>query len=323
MKRFDSLNICFNISDDNWKMIEKIEKKLSLIDDVCTDKEVQIRFRSRAIHSSLAIENNSLSLEDVEMILYKKIVFGNDKDIQDVRDINEIYERMDEFDWTDEESFIHAYIIMMKYFDDKNFYRDHGEGIVSDGKIIYVAPDSLFVSSLMKSLFKFIKDNKDKIHPLILSSIFHYYFVYIHPFSDGNGRLARFWVHLMLNDWNCKFKYIPIEEEIYLKQDMYYDSISECHNNGNANSFIEFMLDVVDSVLEKTTQKTTQKNKLNDNQKKIVECIKNNPKITRCELASKLNISSDGVKYNLKKLKDNKIIERVGPDKGGYWKVME
>ena len=112
-----------------------------------------------------------------------------------------------------------------------------------------------------------------------------------------------------------------IEEEIYLNQKKYYDSIAQCHINGNANSFIDFMLESIDSSLEKITQKTTQKIKLNNNQLKIIEYIKENPRITRNELADKLNITPDGVKYNLKKLINNDIIERIGPDNGGYWSV--
>ena len=185
-----------------------------------------------------------------------------------------------------------------------------------------MASNSLLVPSLMKSLFKFI--NEEKIHPLILSSIFHYYFVVIHPFSDGNGRIARFWLSLILTDWNDKFKYIPIEEEIYLNQEEYYNSIAQCHINGNVNVFISFMLKVIYSSIKKinkTTQKTTQK--LNDNQIKILEYIKENPKITRNELANKLSISPDGVKYNLKQLVDKKIIERIGADNGGYWNIRK
>ena len=320
MKNINTLNISFCITDEVNTLINNIDKNLLLVSPV-DDENIKINSRARAIHSSLAIENNSLSLIDVERVLYDRVVFGDSKEIQDVKDINELYERIDEFNWNSEESFISAYVIMMKYFDDGNFYRDHGEGIVRDGKIIYVAPNSLVVSSLMRSLFKFLDDNKDSIHPLILSAIFHYYLVYIHPFSDGNGRIARFWVHLILNNWNSKFKYIPIEEEIYLNQDRYYEVINECHNNGNANKFIEFMLKIINSVLEKTTQKTTQKINLNANQIKIVEYIKSNPSVTRWELANMLNISSDGVKYNLKKLKEKKVIERIGPDKGGYWIV--
>lgn len=141
--------------------------------------------------------------------------------------------------------------------------------------------------------------------------------------SDGNGRLARFWVSLILTNWNSNFKYIPIEEEMYINQEEYYNSIAKCHVNGNANVFINFMLECVNTALEKTTQKTTQKIKLNNSQLKIIKLIENNPKITRNEMAEKLNITADGVKYNLKKLIDNNFIERIGPDNGGYWNIKK
>ena len=318
------LKIVFNISDDNENLIKLIEEKLSLINFLNLSKKKVISLRARVIHSSLAIEDNSLSLDSVEDIIYNRIVFGSNKEIEEVKNINELYQFIDKFNWINEDDFICAYVMLMKTFNEDNyFYRNHGEGVKDGERIIYVAPDSLIVPALMKSLFEFLNDSKDKIHPLILASLFHYYFVYIHPFSDGNGRMARFWVHLILSSWNSKFKNIPIEEEIYLNQEKYYDSISECHNNGNANKFIEFMLDIINSVLDKTTQKTTQKVRLNSNQEKIVEYIRNNPNITRCKLANKLNITSDGVKYNLKKLCDNNVIERIGPVNGGYWKVRE
>lgn len=321
MNNFDTIRPCFDISNDHLNKIRNIERNLEAVKDVSSD--IEIKCRARAIHSSLAIESNPLSLEDVEMIMYDRIVFGDEEDIKEVKNINELYRRIERFNWRDEEDFIGAYVLMMEYFCDNNFYRDHGEGIISDGKIIYMAPNSLVVPSLMRSLFDFIRDNDGVIHPIILSSLFHYYFVYIHPFSDGNGRMARFWMHLMLFDWNSKFKNIPIEEEIFLNQEKYYDVINKCHNNGNANKFIEFMLDVIDNVLEKLPRKTTQKNKLNSNQVRIIELIKDNPKITRKEISSILNITSDGVKYNLKKLCDDNIIKRVGPDNGGYWKVVD
>ena len=321
MNNISKIRPCFNISNDHLNKIKNIERKLELIEDVSSD--IEIKCRARAIHSSLAIESNTLSLEDVEMIMYDRIVFGDEEDIKEVKNINELYRRIERFNWRDEEDFIGAYVLMMEYFCDNNFYRDHGEGIINGGKIIYMAPNSLVVPSLMRSLFDFIRDNEGIIHSIILSSLFHYYFVYIHPFSDGNGRMARFWMHLMLFDWNSKFKNIPIEEEIFLNQEKYYDVINECHNNGNANKFIDFMLDVIDNVLEKLPRKTTQKNKLNFNQVRIIKLIKDNPKITRKEISSILNITSDGVKYNLKKLCDNNIIKRVGPDNGGYWKVVD
>lgn len=324
MKNIDIITPVFYITDDNNKIINEIEKKLDLItiDDSEKKRKLQLKSKVRSIYSSLAIEANSLSLESVESIVENKMVLGSRKEIQEVKNANELYEHINEYNWKNENDFLKAHALMMKCFDDDNgYYRNHGEGVKRGNEIIYSAPQSILVPSLMKSLFDFMIDNENKIHPLILSSIFHYYFVYVHPFSDGNGRMARFWVSLILTNWNSKFEYIPIEEEIYLNQQKYYDAIAQCHINGNVNVFVDFMLMCIDSSLEKTTQKTTQKIKLNNNQLKIIELIRENPKITKKELAIILNITSDGVKYNLKKLVDNNIIERIGPDNGGYWKV--
>ena len=324
MKNLDKIEPIFYISEDNKKIIKNIEDKLLLIkiDDNIKEKNFQIKSRVRSIHSSLAIEANSLSLESVENIIDNKLVLGDRKEIQEVKNANELYEHIDDYNPKSESDFLKAHTLMMKYFDDDNgYYRNHGEGIKKDDKIIYMAPESMLVPTLMNSLFDFINCNEGKIHPLILSSIFHYYFVYVHPFSDGNGRMARFWTSLMLMNCNSKFKYIPIEEEIYLNQKKYYDAIAQCHINGNANVFIEFMLNVINDLMEKTTQKTTQKIKLNNNQLQIIKFIKENPKITRKELSEKMNIKVDGVKYNLKKLVDSNILERVGPNNGGYWNL--
>lgn len=324
MSNFDEIKPVFHISDENIKMINRIEKKLLMVQvpDDTKRKNLKIKSKVRSIYSSLAIEANSLSLNSVSNIIDNKLVLGNRKEIQEVKNANELYENIGEYNYLSEQDFLKAHVIMMKFFDDDNGgYRNHGEGVKKGDKIIFMAPDSLLVPSLMKSLFKFVNDNKDKLHPIILSSIFHYYFVFIHPFTDGNGRMARFWVSLMLTNYNSKFEYIPIEEEIHLNQKEYYDSISSCHTNGNTNEFISFMLETIESVINKTTQETTQKVKLNDNQQKIVDLINDNPSITRNELADKLDITSDGVKYNLSKLTKNNVIERIGPDNGGYWKV--
>ena len=189
-------------------------------------KNLKLKSKVRSIYSSLAIEANSLSLDSVSNIIDDKLVLGDRKEIQEVKNAYKLYENIKNYDYKSEEDFIKAHMVMMKYFDDDNgSYRNHGEGIKKGDKIIFIAPDSLVVPSLMKSLFKFINDNKDNLHPLILSSIFHYYFVFIHPFTDGNGRMARFWVSLMLTSYNPKFEYISIEEEIYLNQEKYYDAI--------------------------------------------------------------------------------------------------
>ena len=322
MNYISEIKPIYTVTTNNRKLISNIEDLLSKIEIKDKQRLANLKMESkvRSIHSSLAIENNNLSLDTIfEIICFNKKVLGSYEDIQEVRNANELYNQIKEFNWRVESDLVRAHIILMKYFEDDDYYRKHGEGVSKENKIIYKAPDSLIVPALMKSLFEFINNNK--IHPLILSALFHYYLVYIHPFTDGNGRIARFWVSLMLIDYNKKFEYIPIEEEIYLTQDDYYKAIEESNNNGNANSFINYMLDTIYNCLLKTTQKTTQKIKINNNQQKIIKLIENNPSITRKEIAKEINLTEDGVKYNLNRLKKYKIIERIGPDKGGYWTI--
>lgn len=322
---FDKIKPIFNIAEEDKNIIKEINERLQTINinDSTKKKNLIMKSKVRSIYSSLAIEANSLSLKDVSNIIDEKLVLGKRDEVQEVKNANELYRIIQDFDWKKESDLIKAHMIMMKYFEDDNEgYRNHGEGVKKGDKIIFTAPESILVNSLMNSLFEFINDNKDKINMLVLASIFHYYFVYIHPFTDGNGRIARFWVSLMLINYNSNFEYIPIEEELYLNQDKYYEIISECHNNGNANVFIHFMLESINNCLLKTTQKTTQI-KLNKNQQEILKLIEENSSITRKEIATIIKLSEDGVKYNLKKLASNKIIERVGSDNGGYWKILD
>ena len=322
---FDKIKPIFNIAEEDKNIIKEINERLQTINinDSTKKKNLIMKSKVRSIYSSLAIEANSLSLKDVSNIIDEKLVLGKRDEVQEVKNANELYRIIQDFDWKKESDLIKAHMIMMKYFEDDNEgYRNHGEGVKKGDKIIFTAPESILVNSLMNSLFEFINDNKDKINMLVLASIFHYYFVYIHPFTDGNGRIARFWVSLMLINYNSNFEYIPIEEELYLNQDKYYETISECHNNGNANVFIHFMLESINNCLLKTTQKTTQI-KLNKNQQEILKLIEENSSITRKEIATIIKLSEDGVKYNLKKLASNKIIERVGSDNGGYWKILD
>ena len=217
MKSLDTIKPVFYITEDNKKIIREIENKLNLIvmDDNDKKRKLKVKSKVRSIHSSLAIEANSLSLESVESIVDNKMVLGDRKEIQEVKNANELYEHINEYNWKNESDFLKVHTLMMKYFEDDNgYYRNHGEGVKKGNEVIYTAPQSILVPSLMKSLFNFITENEKEIHPLILSSIFQYYFVYIQPVSDGNGRMARFWVSLILTNWDSKFEYIPIEEEI-------------------------------------------------------------------------------------------------------------
>lgn len=171
----------------------------------------------------------------------------------------------------------------------------------------------------MKSLFNYL--NKSDLNLIILSAIYHYYFVAIHPFSDGNGRMARFWVSLMLINYHKGFEFISIEEEIYLNQEEYYKSIADCHVNGNVNIFIKFILKNINLSLDKIIRSSNFV--LNDIQNKIIELITNDRNITQNKIADIIGINVRTIKRNFKVLSDNNIIEREGSDKTGYWEVLK
>lgn len=252
MSVLDGLKINYHLSDEDNKLIIEIEKKLSLITIASELKRINLltKARVRSIHSSLSIEANELSIDSVTDIINNRPVEGRIDDIQEVKNAWELYQNMFQYNYQSESDFLQAHMIMMKTFnDDYGGYRRHGEGIKKGNQIIYMAPESILVPSLMRDLFAFVS-NSD-IHPLVLAAIFHYYLVYIHPFSDGNGRMARFWVSLILVHYNIKFEFVPFEEEIYKHQDEYYQAIDACHNNGNANMFINYMLRMIDKSLEK------------------------------------------------------------------------
>ena len=322
MNLFDKVNPLFHIDNEMTTILKKIENKLNDIEinDKQKRKYMISKSKVRSIHSSLAIEANSLSLFDVENISENKQVLGKKNEVQEVKNAIEVYNHINEFDYKKENDILKVHQLMMKYFDEDNGnYRNHGEGVKRKNEIIYMAPESILVPTLMKSLFEYIKNND--LNLIILAAIFHYYFVSIHPFSDGNGRLARFWVSLMLINYNKKFEFIPVEEEIYLNQGEYYSSIAECHNNGNANVFIKFIISTINSSLDKIIKNSNFV--MNGIQNRIIELITNNNRITQNEIANIIGVNVRTIKRNFKVLIDNSIVERIGSDKTGYWQILK
>lgn len=289
--------------------------------------ELRRKTRIKSIHSSLAIENNQLSLFQVEAVINGKAVIGEQKDIQEVKNAYKAYEEIDNINLYSVEDLkkIHG-ILTFAIEDDSGKFRNHGEAVYDGDIQIFMAPPHRMVPTLMDNLFNWMNEAKENVNPLILFSIFHYEFVFIHPFSDGNGRTARLWQTAILAHWKDLFKYIPIESIIRKHQEEYYTAIQNCNNAGNSNEFIEFMLKVIDEAVDgmilnqqETTQETTQKT----TQEKIINLIKKNPSITQVEMAKALNLTRDGISYNIKALKEKGIIERVGSTKNGIWKILK
>ena len=208
----------------------------------------------KSIHSSLKIEANSLSLAQVRDIIDGKTVLGESKEIQEVKNAFAAYERFSEIEPCSIENLKRFHGFMTQYLvQDSGEFRHGEEGVFSGEKCIFMAPPAKLVPQLMDELFTWMKEAEKNVHPLILSSVFHYEFVFIHPFSDGNGRMARLWHTAMLSRWKSIFRYIPIESRIEEFQEEYYEAISRCHAEGESTIFIEFMLSQIDKILDEVS----------------------------------------------------------------------
>lgn len=270
--------------------------------------------RIKTIHSTLAIEGNTLSTEQVTALLEGKPVLAPMNEVQEVRNAIKAYEMLDTLDPCSVADLLKAHATMEAgLIDDAGRFRRGGAGVVSGEQIIHHAPDADRVPFLIDDLFAWLRTTEE--HPLVASCVFHYEFEFIHPFSDGNGRTGRLWQTLILSRWRPIFRNLPIENVVYKYQKEYYRALAISGGKEGCTPFVEFILGVIAETL--TTQETTPMT----TQERIVDLIGKNPKITRIELAGMLGISSETVKYHLRKLTEQGRIKRVGPARGGKWKV--
>ena len=275
--------------------------------------------RIKSIHSSLKIEANSLTLGQVRDVINGKIVLGEQKEIQEVKNAYDAYERLSEINPYNVQDLKRFHGIMTKYLlEESGEFRLGEEGVFNGEQCIFMAPPAQFVPQLMDELFDWMKEAKDDVHPLILSSIFHYEFVFIHPFSDGNGRMARLWHTAILSKWNPIFEYIPIESQIEKFQEEYYETISQCHVAGESTIFIEFMLEQIDKILNDISSQISDKNEyLPEAVQKLLGVMEYDVPYTSNDLMEKLELKSkEGFRRNYlhPAIKMN-LIQMTIPDK--------
>ena len=317
----------YTITDKMLNYVSDIMEKIgeaNYFESLNRYPELRRKTRIRSIHSSLAIENNQLSLFQVEDVINGKKVIGEQKDIQEVKNAYKAYEQIDKMNPYSVEDLkkIHG-ILTFLIEKDSGKFRNHGEAVYDGDVEIFMAPSHKMVPTLMDNLFNWMIENKDKVNPLILSSVFHYEFVFIHPFGDGNGRTARIWQTAILANWEKAFTYLPIESMIKKNQNEYYKVIDNCNKAGNSTEFIEFMLKMISDTIDETSKITTQEITQETTQEKILKLIKNNPNITQTQMATALGLTRDGISYNIKQMKDNGIIERIGATKNGKWIIKK
>lgn len=200
--------------------------------------------RIRTIHSSLAIESNSLSLGQVTDILNGKRILGNPLEIAEIKNAADAYNLMFQLNPMNIDDLLKAHRLMMKDLITENgSFRNGNVGVFDGDCLIHAAPPAKFVPQLISDLFEWYKDSS--LHPLVKSAAFHYEFEFIHPFSDGNGRMGRMWHTLLLGAWNEVFFWLPIEELIKERQEEYYSSLGRSDSSGSSTDFIEMMLEII------------------------------------------------------------------------------
>lgn len=234
---------------DSVAEIAELVGRLTMTNQLSNNPTLRRSNRIRTIHGSLAIEQNTLSLEQVTAVLNGKHVLAPPKDIAEVKNAYEIYERLDELDPYSVDDLLTAHGVMTRgLVEESGMFRTRPVGVVDqEGRVLHFGTLPLYVPDLVMELLDWVK-NSD-VHMLIRSCVFHYEFELIHPFADGNGRLGRLWHTLLLSKWNPAFAWLPVESIIHDRQEEYYAAINASNDEGDSTVFIEFMLSAIKASL--------------------------------------------------------------------------
>lgn len=236
----------FSITPRIVTLVEQIADAIDGTNETAiqADPRLQRINRIRAIRGSLAIEGNILDEKQISALMDGKPANGPSRDIQEARNAIEAYEKYPEWAPANESDLLNAHkALTLELLDAPGHYRQGGVAVVGGGEIHHIGPSASRVPQLMANLLSWLDSAEE--HPLIVSSIFHYEFEFIHPFADGNGRMGRLWQSLILTHWNPLFAHIPVESHIYARQSEYYLAIRESSAQGESAPFAVFMLETI------------------------------------------------------------------------------
>lgn len=287
--------------------------------------------RIKTIHSSLAIEGNTLTEGEVSDIINGKNVVAPLRQVQEVKNAIKTYELYDHLDPFSVDDLLKAHGVMMQALtDDAGCFRRGGVGVYAGSQLIHMAPPADRVPFLVNDLFEWLRTSQD--HLLVRSCVFHYEFEFIHPFSDGNGRTGRLWQSLILGRLHPLFEHLPVENMVYANQEAYYDVIQRSNDAAQSGPFIEFMLQEILNALTshqgeplpELPNKLPDKlpNKLPDKLRELMELIEEEPKVSAATAALELNVSERTARSYFAQLKELGYIERRGSNKSGFWKIL-
>ena len=316
----------FHMTDKMTSLIAEISEqvgRITVLQEGTISPHLRRENRIRTIHSSLAIEHNSLSLEQVTAILDGKRVLGNPNEIKEVQNAYEAYELMLRLNPASVDDLLKAHKLMMNGLVSENGrFRSGGVGGFDGEVLSHMAPPVEFVPEHIQNLFAWYQ--KSELHPLIKSAIFHYEFEFIHPFADGNGRMGRMWHSLLLGKWKEMFFWLPIEELIQSRQTEYYDALGAADKQADSAGFVELMLEIIrDSLTEitvvgRSTDQDSDQVTIQDKMpvERILSALSDET-LSATELMERLGLSHRPTfrKNYLNPALEQKLIERTIPDK--------
>lgn len=320
----------FHMTDKMTSLIAEISEQVGRITALqggTINPRLRRENRIRTIHSTLAIEHNSLSLEQVTAILDGKRVLGNPNEIKEVQNAYKAYELMLRLDPASVDDLLKAHELMMNALVPENGkFRSGGVGTFDDEVLIHMAPPAKFVPEHIHNLFAWYQQSE--LHPLIKSAVFHYEFEFIHPFADGNGRMGRMWHSLLLGKWKELFLWLPMEELIRSRQKEYYDALGTADAQDDSAGFVELMLAIIRYSLTEVTvvRRGTDResgqaaDQVTDQDKTPVERLLaalGNETLPAAELMERLGLSHRPTfrKNYLNPALEQELIERTIPDK--------
>ena len=292
------------------------------------DPHLRRENRIRTVYSSLAIEQNTLSLDQVTDVIEGKRVLGPPKDIQEVKNAYEAYERMLSFDPFSVADLLTAHGMMMRgLIPEAGRFRTGNAGVFQGGRLIHAGTPAAYVPEVVEQLFSWLRESAQ--HPLIKSCVFHYEFEFIHPFADGNGRTGRLWQSLILQRWQPLFAWLPVESLIHEKQNEYYEALNDANSQGESTVFVAFMLSLIRDALKEIRENQARHvgdnvgDNVGEKRKAILTILRRKPRASAKEIGLLMNLSSRQVERLLAGLKSDGRITRQGSPKGGWWEINE
>lgn len=312
----------YTITESILHLIASISEKIGEVNATYLYKpapELRKKNRIKTIQSSLEIEGNTLTEEQITALLENKRVIAPKKDILEVQNAIKVYDQLRQFNPYAIKDFEKAHSILMQgLINNPGKFRTTNVGIVKGSKVEHVAPGGGLVNGLMKDLFAYLKKDKDLV--LIKSCVFHYELEFIHPFTDGNGRMGRLWQTLILMQQYAVFEYLPIESLIKQRQVEYYAKLSESDKTGTSTPFIEFMLGIILTALEELLQSQNKTLRTEDRIALFAEQIGNKKFTRKLYLQSFKNISAPTASRDLKWAVEQGILSKQGEQRlTEYW----